>query len=77
MDCRIDHYQTPTEIHVSVFAKQADKERSAVKIASNEVSIYSLITAYGSLSTILADRFRPCSSGLQEIPSLDRAVRTH
>ncbi|EKM55469.1 uncharacterized protein PHACADRAFT_94710 [Phanerochaete carnosa HHB-10118-sp] len=36
--CRIDHYQTPTEIHVSVFAKQADRDRSAVKIASNEIA---------------------------------------
>ena len=77
MDCRIDHYQTPTEIHVSVFAKQADKERSAVKIASNEVGIYSLNAVYAGLLTILADCFRPCPSGLQAIPSLDRAVRIH
>ncbi|OCH86557.1 chord-domain-containing protein [Obba rivulosa] len=31
-ECRIDHYQTPSEVHVSVFAKQVDKERSTVKI---------------------------------------------
>lgn len=37
-ECRIDHYQTPSEVHVSVFAKQSDKERSTVKIDSNAVS---------------------------------------
>ncbi|TCD66684.1 hypothetical protein EIP91_001038 [Steccherinum ochraceum] len=31
-ECRIDHYQTPSHVHVSVFAKQTDKERSTVKI---------------------------------------------
>ncbi|PSR94065.1 hypothetical protein PHLCEN_2v4493 [Hermanssonia centrifuga] len=38
-DCRIDHYQTPTEVHVSVFAKQADKERSKVHIEANQISL--------------------------------------
>lgn len=38
-ECRIDHYQTPTEVHVSVFAKQADKERSSVKIESEAVHL--------------------------------------
>ncbi|KAK1927538.1 HSP20-like chaperone [Papiliotrema laurentii] len=28
--CRLDHYQTPTQVHVSAFAKGADKERSKV-----------------------------------------------
>ena len=36
-DCRIDHYQTPSEVHVSVFAKQVDQERSTVKIETNQV----------------------------------------
>ncbi|KAH7929796.1 chord-domain-containing protein [Leucogyrophana mollusca] len=36
-DCRVDHYQTPREVHVSVFAKQADKERSTVKIEEAQV----------------------------------------
>ncbi|KAI0093563.1 chord-domain-containing protein [Irpex rosettiformis] len=36
-DCRIDHYQTPTEVHVSVFAKKADQERSTVKISATEI----------------------------------------
>ncbi|KAI0306546.1 chord-domain-containing protein [Multifurca ochricompacta] len=35
--CRIDHYQTPSTVHVTVFAKQADKERSTIKIEENEI----------------------------------------
>ena len=38
-ECRIDHYQTPADVHVSVFAKQADKERSTVKIEGSAVNI--------------------------------------
>ncbi|KAI0950473.1 hypothetical protein AcV7_008927 [Taiwanofungus camphoratus] len=38
-ECRIDHYQTPTEVHVSVFAKQADKGRSTVKIEQNSIHL--------------------------------------
>ncbi|KAH8106764.1 HSP20-like chaperone [Cristinia sonorae] len=38
-DCRIDHYQTPTEVHVSVFAKKTDTERSSVKIESNAIHL--------------------------------------
>ncbi|OBZ75425.1 Cysteine and histidine-rich domain-containing protein 1 [Grifola frondosa] len=39
MECRIDHYQTPTEVHVSVFAKQADREQSTVKIEQNQIHL--------------------------------------
>lgn len=38
MDCRIDHYQTPSEVHVSVFAKKADQERSKVNFEDTQVS---------------------------------------
>ncbi|KAF8630413.1 hypothetical protein AX15_002964 [Amanita polypyramis BW_CC] len=37
--CRIDHYQTPTEVYVSVFAKKADQERSVVKFEQHSVTI--------------------------------------
>ncbi|KAF7338699.1 hypothetical protein MVEN_01045800 [Mycena venus] len=36
--CRIDHYQTIDRVHVSIFAKQADKERSQVKFGETEIS---------------------------------------
>jgi hypothetical protein len=35
--CRIDHYQTRDRVHVSIFAKQADKERSQVKFEETQV----------------------------------------
>jgi len=37
VDCRIDHYQTPSTVYVTVFAKQTDKERSVVRIGENEI----------------------------------------
>ncbi|KAI0748309.1 chord-domain-containing protein [Daedaleopsis nitida] len=37
--CRIDHYQTPTEVHASVFAKKANPDTSTVRIEENEVHI--------------------------------------
>ncbi|KAI8998475.1 chord-domain-containing protein [Trametes punicea] len=36
-ECRIDHYQTPNDVHASVFAKQADPNTSTVKIEENQV----------------------------------------
>ncbi|KAK7023967.1 translation initiation factor IF-2 [Favolaschia claudopus] len=36
--CRIDHYQTLDMVHVSIFAKQADKERSRVKFEETQIS---------------------------------------
>lgn len=38
-DCRIDHYQTPTNVNVSVFAKQVDKERSTVIFEPEKVHL--------------------------------------
>lgn len=35
--CRIDHYQTRDKVHVSVFAKNVDKERSRVKFDETKV----------------------------------------
>ncbi|KAF8201626.1 chord-domain-containing protein [Pholiota molesta] len=39
VECRVDHYQTPQQVHVSVFGKQADKERSSVKFESDKVIV--------------------------------------
>jgi hypothetical protein len=35
--CRIDHYQTLADVHVSIFAKQADKERSVITFEETQV----------------------------------------
>ncbi|RDB20947.1 Cysteine and histidine-rich domain-containing protein [Hypsizygus marmoreus] len=37
--CRIDHYQTVDKVHVSIFAKQVDKERSTIKFDESRVNI--------------------------------------
>ncbi|KAF8503526.1 HSP20-like chaperone [Russula emetica] len=39
VNCRIDHYQTPSIVYVTVFAKQTDKGRSSVKIEENEIHL--------------------------------------
>jgi hypothetical protein len=38
VNCRMDHYQTPMQIHVSAFAKGADKTKSTVVFTAQEVS---------------------------------------
>ncbi|KAG5730679.1 Cysteine and histidine-rich domain-containing protein [Termitomyces sp. T112] len=35
--CRVDHYQTVNEVHVSIYAKKADKERSIVEFEETQV----------------------------------------
>ena len=35
--CRIDFYQTPKDVHVSVFAKKSDQERSKVTFEDRQV----------------------------------------
>jgi len=37
VDCRTDHYQTPRTVIVSVFGKQADKDKSGVKFEAEAV----------------------------------------
>jgi hypothetical protein len=37
VDCRIDHYQTPSEVHVTVFAKKVDQERSVVEFDESKI----------------------------------------
>lgn len=37
VECRVDHYQTPTQVIVSVFGKQANKEMSEVKFEAEAV----------------------------------------
>jgi len=39
MNCRVDHYQTFDKVHVSIFAKQVDKERSTIVFDETQVNI--------------------------------------
>ena len=53
--CRIDHYQTPSTVYVTVFAKQTDKGRSSVKIEENEVTDRTAIRHYSNIKLTCAD----------------------
>jgi hypothetical protein len=55
VNCRIDHYQTPTTVYVTVFAKQTDKERSSVKIEENEVTDRTAIRHASNIKLTCAD----------------------
>ncbi|KAG8714842.1 hypothetical protein FRC09_017196 [Ceratobasidium sp. 395] len=37
VESRVDHYQTPTEVRVSIFAKQADQTRSTVVLETDKI----------------------------------------
>jgi len=39
VNCRIDHYQTRDQVHVTVYAKQVDKNRSSVQVGDDKVDI--------------------------------------
>jgi len=39
VECRVDHYQTPNQVHVSIFAKQVDTERSSVQFEASRVKL--------------------------------------
>lgn len=53
VECRVDHYQTPNQVHVSIFAKQVEKERSRVQFESNKVGVNYICLDY-SCSNILS-----------------------
>ncbi|TNY22477.1 chord-domain-containing protein [Rhodotorula diobovata] len=45
VDCRTDHYQTPRTVIVSVFGKQADKEKSSVKFEAEAMHVDLILPA--------------------------------
>lgn len=55
VNCRIDHYQTPSTVYVTVFAKQTDKGRSSVKIEDNEVTDRTAIRHSSNIKLTCAD----------------------
>ncbi|KAH8829507.1 chord-domain-containing protein [Flagelloscypha sp. PMI_526] len=59
--CRIDHYQTADQVHVSVFAKKTDKERSIVKFEAESV-LLDLILPNSKRFTKTLDLFGPIDS---------------
>lgn len=41
VECRVDHYQTPRQVMVSIFAKGGDKDLSTVKFEPEAASTFS------------------------------------
>ncbi|EIW66535.1 CORD and CS domain-containing protein [Tremella mesenterica] len=39
VECRLDHYQTPMQVHVSAFAKGADKNKSKVTFETQQLHL--------------------------------------
>ncbi|SCV69053.1 BQ2448_2073 [Microbotryum intermedium] len=39
VECRVDHYQSPRNVCVSIFGKQADKEKSSVRFEVEEMHV--------------------------------------
>ena len=79
-DCRIDHYQTPANVHVSVFAKQVDKGRSTVVFESEKVPLPRKFTrptddirAAGLIDT-LTDPYRFIPAQWQTVQTFPRLV---
>ncbi|WFD23999.1 hypothetical protein MEQU1_002696 [Malassezia equina] len=44
VSCRVDHYETPADVHVTVYAKNVDAEQSTILIREKEV-VLSLLLA--------------------------------
>ena len=80
-DCRVDHYQTPNEVHVSVFAKQADKEKSKVTVEETQVgtatqtAIKSYFTYEGICRSILIYTFLRRNGSSEQSNSLVQSNR--
>ncbi|GAA5977965.1 hypothetical protein JCM10908_004179 [Rhodotorula pacifica] len=45
VECRVDHYQTPSQVIVSVFGKQANKDASGVKFEAEAMHVDLLLPA--------------------------------
>ncbi|KAF8636509.1 hypothetical protein AX17_003323 [Amanita inopinata Kibby_2008] len=74
--CRIDHYQTPSEVHVSVFGKQADKERSTVKFEQNSVLLDLYFPGMKRFQRVL-DLFGPIDPVNSSFQILNTKVELH
>lgn len=61
VSCRRDWYQTVDKVHVSIFAKNVDRERSKIDVSENSVSAILKKLLYTSRCQELTAR---CTAGL-------------
>jgi len=71
--CRIDHYQTPREVFVSVFAKQADKQKTVVRIENEHVWLDVVLPASKRFTRTL-DLYGPVDSDSSSYSILNTKV---
>lgn len=74
--CRTDHYQTLTEVHVSIFAKQTDQNRSVIKFAENEV-FFDLYLPGSKRFTRTLDLFGPIDASKSTLKFFGTKVELH
>ncbi|KAF9532311.1 HSP20-like chaperone [Crepidotus variabilis] len=76
VDCRMDHYQTPDQVHVSVFAKHVDKERSSVQFEDVKV-ILDLYLPSNKRFTRTIELFGPITPGESAFQFFGTKVELH
>ncbi|KAG6886036.1 hypothetical protein C0993_005220 [Termitomyces sp. T159_Od127] len=74
--CRVDHYQTVNEVHVSIYAKKADKERSLVEFEETRVKFTIYLPGPKKYSRTL-DLFGPIDPKVSTYEVLGNKVELH
>jgi hypothetical protein len=73
IDCRYDHYQTCTDVHLAIYAKQVDKERSKVQFEENSVNSPSIVDGFCLNKSVFVADYRR-SLHTREEPALSPHV---
>ncbi|KAG5645922.1 hypothetical protein DXG03_005069 [Asterophora parasitica] len=74
--CRVDHYQTVDQVHVSVFGKKADKERSAIVIEETKIKLDLYLPGPKRFTRTL-DLFGPIDPGRSSYQFFGTKVELH
>ncbi|KAF4604144.1 hypothetical protein EYR40_001327 [Pleurotus pulmonarius] len=76
VSCRIDHYQTVDKVHVSVFAKAVDKDKSNIEFDASQVLI-DLYLPHSKRFSRKLDLFGPIDPTLSTYSVLGSKVELH
>ncbi|KAJ3753967.1 HSP20-like chaperone [Lentinula raphanica] len=74
--CRLDHYQTLDQVHVSVFAKQVDRDRSSIKFHEQSLSIDLYLQGSKRFSKTI-DLFGPIAPEQSSVQYFGTKVEVH
>ncbi|KAF5373017.1 hypothetical protein D9758_001627 [Tetrapyrgos nigripes] len=75
--CRIDHYQTVDKVHISVFAKQVDKENSIVQFDEQSVFVNLYLAGAKKKFVKSIDLFGPINPSASTYQVLGTKVELH